>query len=101
MFKIYILLFMVVSTFTYALNISANNPAAIRQIVVAQDQIKLSLQVISDNFSQPRCMCPEATFFNDVKNNNGKFDVYVDKDWLQNSFPDLLQDKNYLSNLYL
>ncbi|PCJ20405.1 MAG: hypothetical protein COB02_05060 [Candidatus Cloacimonadota bacterium] len=101
MSKIYIILLALFSTISYARTIiSDKNPAVIRQVSIKGEIAKLSLQVIADGFAQLRCMCPESTFAANVRENNGSFNVYVKKSWLEESYPQLLKDKDYLPNLY-
>lgn len=80
--------------------ISDRNPAAIRQVVTNGSQVTLHLQFVNQGLPGFRCICPENTLANQVRQNNGNFQVNTTREWVEANHPELLQDENYLADRY-
>ena len=100
----HLILSCILVTFTLAdgdSRITAENPAAIRQVILDGNTAVLKLQVINRGFPKFRCICPETTFSNRVKENNGNFEVRVRRKWLAQKNPELVKNPHSLVDLFM
>ncbi|PCJ19566.1 MAG: hypothetical protein COB02_07415 [Candidatus Cloacimonadota bacterium] len=82
-------------------NKSEQNSAVIKEFKIRGNKVTLKLQALNNSFSNYSCNnCPESTFSNQLKSNNGYFKITVSRKWLKSKYPQLLKNKNYINDLY-